>query len=117
MSMYAVAMVAIALTMALALCRAALGPTVFDRILAANLFGTKTILLIAVSGFWRGRPDFLDLALVYALVNFTSTIVVLRFVRFGDFAHGEHGDPVADAGSEPDRAARAATRAGPTEGA
>ena len=86
MSMFAVAMLAVLVTMALALTRAALGPTVYDRILALNMFGTKTILLIAVAGFLYGRPDWLDIALVYGLVNFAGTIAVCKFVRFGSLA-------------------------------
>ena len=84
--MLAATMVAVVVTMALALTRAALGPTLFDRILALNMFGTKTVLLIAVIGFLTGRPDFLDLALVYALMNFIGVIAILRFLRFGHFA-------------------------------
>ena len=87
--MFATALVAILVTMALALTRAALGPTVFDRILALNMFGTKTVLLIAVIGFITRRPDFLDLGLVYALLNFIGVIAVLRFFRFGHFADPE----------------------------
>ena len=86
MSMFVVAMVAIFITMLLALFRAGLGPTVYDRILAVNMFGTKTILLIAVAGFLYGRPDWLDIALVYGLVNFAGTIAVLKYVRFGNLA-------------------------------
>ncbi len=67
--------------MALALIRAFAGPTVFDRVLAGNLFGTKVVLLIAVMGFLTGRPDFLDVALTYALINFISVIGILRFVE------------------------------------
>ena len=84
--MFAVAMAAILVTMGLALSRAAAGPTVFDRILALNMFGTKTVLLIAVIGFLTRRPDFLDLALVYALINFVGVIAVLRFSKYGHFA-------------------------------
>jgi multicomponent Na+:H+ antiporter subunit F len=62
--------------------RAFKGPTVYDRILAANLFGTLTMLLIAVYGFLTERPDFLDVALVYALINFVGTIAVSKFVHF-----------------------------------
>ena len=76
---------AIIVTMALALVRAGRGPTVFDRILALNMFGTKTVLLIAVIGFVTGRPDFLDLGLVYALINFIGVIAVLRFSKYGTF--------------------------------
>ena len=87
---------AILVTMALALTRALLGPTVYDRVLAVNMFGTKTVLLIAVLGFLTGRPDFLDISLVYALINFIGTIAVLKFLKFGDL-----GTPGGDPG--PDR--------------
>ena len=87
--MFAAAMVGILVTMLLALVAAVRGPTVFDRILAINLFGTKTVLLIAVSGFLMGRPEWMDLALVYALVNFVGTVAVLKFVRFGNLAHDD----------------------------
>ena len=65
--MFAAASLAILATMGLALARALLGPTRFDRILAVNMFGTKTVTLIAVVGFLTNRPEFFDLALVYAL--------------------------------------------------
>ncbi len=79
--MYYVVTVATLATMALALVRALRGPTFFDRILAANMFGTKTVLVLAVLAFISGRPDFLDLALVYALINFIGVIAVLEFSR------------------------------------
>lgn len=82
--MFAVGMLGILVCMALLLFRAFTGETVFDRILVINSFGTKTVLLIAVLGYLNGRPDFLDLALVYALMNFIGTIGVLRFTRYGD---------------------------------
>ena len=84
--MFAVAMAGVLVTMLIALIAAVRGPPVFDRILAANMFGTKTVLLIAVSGFLSGRPEWLDLALVYALVNFTGVIAVTKFARFGNLA-------------------------------
>ena len=76
--MYAAAATAILVTMGLALARALLGPTVYDRILAVNMFGTKTVLLIAVFAFLSGRTDILDIALVYALINFIGVIAVLE---------------------------------------
>ena len=82
--MFVVASMAILVTMALALARALLGPTVYDRVLAVNMFGTKTVLIIAVLGFLTGRPDFLDLALLYALINFIGTLAVLKFFEYGD---------------------------------
>lgn len=79
--MYYAVTVAILVTMALALARALLGPTVYDRVLAVNMFGTKTALLLSVVAFLYGRPDFLDLALAYALINFISVLAVLKFVQ------------------------------------
>jgi len=90
--MFTAALVAILVTMGLALARAAAGPTVFDRILALNMFGTKTVLLIAVIGFMTGRPDFLDLGLVYALMNFIGVIALLRFSQFGHFGEPDDQD-------------------------
>ncbi len=75
---YAVTFALIA-TMALALVRAVLGPTVYDRVLAVNMFGTKTVLLLSVITYLLGRPDFLDLALAYALINFIGVLAVLEF--------------------------------------
>lgn len=74
------ATVAVLVIMALALVRAFLGPGVYDRILALNMFGTKTVLFIALYGFLTGRPEFLDIALVYSLINFIGVIAVLNFV-------------------------------------
>jgi len=79
--MYIVTTLAILATMVLALTRALAGPTAYDRILAVNLFGTKTALLLSVIAFLYGRPDFLDLALAYALINFISVLAVLKFVQ------------------------------------
>ena len=89
--MFAVAAFAILVAMGLAMTRALLGPTVYDRVLAVNMFGTKTVLMIAVLGFLAGRPDFLDLALLYALINFVGTLAVLKFFEYGDL--GRRVDP------------------------
>lgn len=82
--MFIAATLGILACMVLAVTRALLGPTVYNRIMAANSFGTLTVLLIAVMGFLSGRPDFLDIALVYAFISFTGTIAVLKFIRYGD---------------------------------
>lgn len=75
------AAVAIAVTMFLALLRALLGPSVYDRVLAVNMFGTKTVLLLSVVAHIAGRSDYLDLALAYALINFIGVLAVLEFFR------------------------------------
>lgn len=88
--MFIAAAIAILVTMALTLWRALLGPTLFDRLLAVNSIGTKIVLLISVFGFLTGRPDFLDIALVYALINFLGTIAVLKLFEYDDLGSGTY---------------------------
>lgn len=80
--MFAVATFAILAAMLLALVRAFAGPTLYDRVLAGNSFGTKTVILIGLMGYLTGRPDFLDISVLYALLNFASTIAILKFFRY-----------------------------------
>ena len=94
--MFAVAAIAILVAMMLAIVRAVLGPTIYDRILAVNIFGTKALLLIAVIGFLTERPEFLDIAIVYALINFIATIAIMKFFRFAHLGHPHHGDNLGD---------------------
>jgi multicomponent Na+:H+ antiporter subunit F len=82
MSIMAAVCIAILVVMGLALARAFSAPTVYDRILGVNMFGTKTVLFIAAIGFLTGRPDFLDIAIVYALINFIGMVAVLRFFEY-----------------------------------
>ncbi len=79
--MFIAVSLAILVTMVLALVRALRGPSVYDRVLAVNLFGTKTALLLSVMAFLVGRPDFLDLALAYALINLVGVLAVLEFTQ------------------------------------
>ena len=72
--------------MMMALFSAIIGRTVYDKILAVNIFGTVTVLFIALFGFLSDRPDFLDIALVYALINFISTVAILKFFEYGDIS-------------------------------
>ncbi|MEE4211935.1 MAG: monovalent cation/H+ antiporter complex subunit F [Parvularcula sp.] len=90
--MFTAATAAIIIAMVLMLVRAILGPTVYDRVLAVNNFGTKTVLLLAVLGFVMGRPAFLDIALLYALINFIGTIAILKFFRYGRLEGAMHDD-------------------------
>jgi multicomponent Na+:H+ antiporter subunit F len=82
MTLLLAAMIGILTTMVLALARAFLGPTLHDRILAINMFGTKTVIFVALIGFLMGRPQFLDIAVFYALVNFVGTIAVLKLSHY-----------------------------------
>lgn len=83
--MIAAALIAVLMGMGLLLIRAFVGPTLYDRVLAVNSFGTKTVLLLALLGFLMGRPEFLDIAILYALINFVATIAILKFFRYRSF--------------------------------
>ena len=93
--MFGAAAAALLVALALVLTRACLGPTVFDRVLAANTVGTIAVLLLAVIGFLTGRPEFLDLAIVYGLLNVVGTIAVLKYFEYGNL--GDPGDAEEDA--------------------
>jgi multicomponent Na+:H+ antiporter subunit F len=80
---FSAAIIALLVTVVLALARAIRGPTVFDRLLATNTAGTVAVLLLSTIGFLGGRPEFLDLAIVYGLLNVVGTIAVLKFFRYG----------------------------------
>jgi multicomponent Na+:H+ antiporter subunit F len=92
--MFTAATMAVSVTMALILVRAFLGPTVYDRVLAVNAFGTVTVLIIGLIGFLTERPEFLDIALLYALINFVGTIAILKFFRYR--ALGRNSDVPAE---------------------
>ncbi len=90
--MFFVTVIALFPAMFLALGRAIVGPTLYDRVLAVNSFGTFTVLMIAVLGFMTDQTDFVDIALTYALINFIGTIAVLKFFVVGDFGYEEQRD-------------------------
>ena len=81
-AVFAAVCIGILVVMALALARAYSASTVYDRILGVNMFGTKTVLFIAVIGYLMGRPDFLDIAIVYALINIIGMVAVLRYFEY-----------------------------------
>jgi multicomponent Na+:H+ antiporter subunit F len=91
--MFAAAALALLVTLVLTMIRAALGPTVFDRAQAANTVGTTAMLLLAVIGFLTGRPEFLDLAITYGLLNVIGTIAVLKYVRRGNLGDAASAAP------------------------
>lgn len=86
--MFITILIALLIAMMLVISRLFLGPTLYDRILAANSFGTLTVLLIGLLGFLTARPEFLDIAILYALINFVSTIAILKFFRYRDLSLG-----------------------------
>lgn len=84
--MFTIAAIAVMLAHVFAVVRALKGPTVFDRVLAANTIGTAAILLLAVVGFLTDRPEFLDIGITYSLLNLIGTLAVLKFFRYGDLS-------------------------------
>ena len=92
-----ITLIALLVTMAFALIRAIKGPTVYDRILASNALGTKTVLMITVLGFVVGDPElYIDIALMYVLIGFIGTVAVLKVSEFGNLGQPQsHTDPEA----------------------
>ncbi|MEL6311179.1 MAG: monovalent cation/H+ antiporter complex subunit F [Pseudomonadota bacterium] len=90
--MFLLATSAVLIALILAVARAILGPTAFDRVLAANAVGTLAILLLAALGFLLGRPEWLDIGITYALLNIIATLAALKYFRHGDLAY----DPTDD---------------------
>lgn len=91
--MFIVATLAILAALGLVVVRAIRGPTVFDRVLAGNTVGTLVILLVSTIGYLTGRPEWLDIALTYGLLNMISTLAVLKFFRHGDLAYDVDEEP------------------------
>lgn len=87
-----ITILAVFLTMILSLVRAFRGPTNYDRILAVNVFGTKTVLSVALIVFITGHNDLIDVALVYALINFITVVAVLKLIKMRDLAASGEGD-------------------------
>lgn len=90
--MFTVAALAVIAAIVLVVVRVLRGPTLFDRVLAANSVGTLAIIFLAVLGFLNGRPEWLDIALVYGVLNLIGTIAILKFFRHGDLAHDARED-------------------------
>ena len=95
--MFTFAAIAIVIGLVFAVMRALRGPTVFDRVLAANAVGTAAIMLLAVLGFLTGRPEFLDIGITYGLLNLIGTLAVLKFFRHGDLGHAGEEEGEAEA--------------------
>lgn len=89
MELVLVACFVVCISMFMLLARAVMGKTIFDRILAVNVFGTNVVLLIAMVAFVSETASFIDMALVYAFLNFVATIALLRFFRYGKFSNEE----------------------------
>ena len=93
MTSLGIAALAVLVAMGITLIRALRGPTVYDRVLAVNSFGTLTVTVLALHGFLTERPEFLDIAMLYALINFIGTVAVLKFFEYGNLgAAGGTGD-------------------------
>lgn len=82
-TVYLATAIALLVGLLIILVRAIVGPTVYDRILATNAIGTKTIIFVTLLGYISGRPEFIDMAIVYALVTFITTIAILKFAEKG----------------------------------
>lgn len=88
-------LLAVLAAMIMALVRAFRGPGRYNRILAINVFGAKTILLVALAGFLFGPPGSLDIAILYALMNFIAIVAVLRLTHYRELI-GEQDAALAE---------------------
>jgi multicomponent Na+:H+ antiporter subunit F len=58
------------------------GPGLLNRIVAVNVIGTKIVIILAFLGFIYGRIDmFVDISVVYALLNFIGTLAAAKFLE------------------------------------
>ncbi len=75
---------ALMVALALVLIRAMIGPTVYDRLLAVNTTGTKAVVVVALLGIinWPSQGYFVDIALAYALINFVTTVAILKYIEY-----------------------------------
>lgn len=87
--MFSFLIIVISITLTISLYRALIGPTLFDRLLAANTIGTTTVLFLVMYGYLTDRTDFLDIAIAYILLNLIGTFAVLKYFRYGTLSHGE----------------------------
>jgi multicomponent Na+:H+ antiporter subunit F len=92
MTMFAVTIIAVFIALALTVARLLLGPSIFDRVVAGNAVGSLSVLILALIGFVFGRPEFLDLAITYALLNIIGTIAVLKYFRYGDLGRADESE-------------------------
>jgi len=65
------------------------GPTVYDRIISANSFGTLIVLFLSIIGYLFGRPEFIDLAIIYAILNVIGAVAILKYFRQGDLGKSD----------------------------
>lgn len=82
LKVYIAAALAMMAGMALLLGRLIAGPSFYDRALAVNSFGTKIVLFLCLFSLIIGRADGVDIAILYALMNFIATIAILKFFRY-----------------------------------
>jgi len=69
----------VVMTAILVLYRVAVGPTTYDRVIGVNMIGTSIVMVLVFLSAGLDRPEYLDIALVYALLNFVLSLVVGRF--------------------------------------
>jgi multicomponent Na+:H+ antiporter subunit F len=81
---------AILFAVSLSLYRVLRGPTIIDRLVGVNVIGTKTITVIVLTGFLFERPEFfIDIAFLYALINFIGALALSRYFGSKGVEHGQ----------------------------
>lgn len=76
--LYGTTIILLILIMFFCLARAIKGPEITDRIVAINMLGTLTIMIICILSIWIGENYLLDVALIYAMISFISVVVLTK---------------------------------------
>lgn len=78
---FVVSTIFLSITILMCMFRAIKGPSAEDRLIAINVVGTKTIVLILIVSFIMHETYFIDVALVYALISFIASVVISKFIE------------------------------------
>ncbi|MBI5208320.1 MAG: cation:proton antiporter [Candidatus Firestonebacteria bacterium] len=59
------------------------GPSILDRLVAINIIGTKTLIILILVAYFHGQKFYIDIAFVYALLNFVVTVAISKIIEIG----------------------------------
>lgn len=83
MDIFQASVIILIITIFVCLYRVVYGPGVENRLIAVNTVGTKTIILLVLIGFIFDRSIFLDIAIIYAMINFIATLAIAKYLKGG----------------------------------
>lgn len=85
MTFYSIILSILVIYIVIVVVRIIMGPTIWDRLLGFNMISSKIIVSIVILAILLDKSFLLDIALVYAVLGFLSTVLIARFIeRSGD---------------------------------